>query len=178
MWLAIELVLKPLWFTSRKKNGTSDHGIWGPQKAYFHAYIIHCHGPTCLVVGDSERQKRFSPYKYQGAVAKKCRFYIILYFYIYPNCFHSYEQWREEEGEMSNMKKFLKTVFLDILKIKSTHPLFGAWSLLFVHVRFTPNHRPKGSEMHFSKKSNYGSVTMEKCPLTWDNFTVHDVNKP
>ena len=28
------------------------------------------------------------------------------------------------------------------------------------------------------KKSDHESVTMEKCPLTWDNSMVHDVNNP
>ena len=26
---------------TKKKNCQSDHGIWGPQKTYFKAYIIH-----------------------------------------------------------------------------------------------------------------------------------------
>ena len=26
-------------------------GTWGPQKAYFHAYIIHCHDPVGFAMG-------------------------------------------------------------------------------------------------------------------------------
>ena len=37
----------------KKKNCESEHGTWGPQKAYFQAYIIHCHGPTSFAVGDA-----------------------------------------------------------------------------------------------------------------------------
>jgi hypothetical protein len=35
MWLAIELVPKPLQFTSRRKKLNNDHGTWDPQKTYF-----------------------------------------------------------------------------------------------------------------------------------------------
>ena len=30
------------------KDNSNDHGTWGPQKAYFKAYIIQCHAPTVL----------------------------------------------------------------------------------------------------------------------------------
>ena len=61
---------------------------------------------------------------------------------------------------------------------KSSHPPFGAWSLLMVHIRFTPSQGPQGIENWFIQKSDYGNVTIEECPLTWDNFMVHDVNNP
>jgi hypothetical protein len=32
----------------------SDHGTWGPPKTYFHAYIIHRHGPTGFVVREAK----------------------------------------------------------------------------------------------------------------------------
>ena len=55
MWLAVELIPRPLWFTSRKKNRKSDHETWGPQKAYSQAYIIHSHGPTGFAMGEAKR---------------------------------------------------------------------------------------------------------------------------
>ena len=48
-----------------------------------------------------------------------------------------------KKGRRSNMKKNLQIVLLDI-SIKLSHLLFGAWSLLFVHLRFTPSEGPKG----------------------------------
>ena len=37
---------------------------------------------------------------------------------------------------------------------------------------------PKALKMTFKKKLDHGSVTMEICPLTWDNFMFHDLNNP
>lgn len=50
MWLTVELNFSPLQFTLRKKNCKSDHGVFGPQKTYFQAYIIHYHDPTDIAV--------------------------------------------------------------------------------------------------------------------------------
>ena len=71
-----------------------------------------------------------------------------------------------------------KSSFLDVYKKKPTHPLFGAWLLFLVHVRFTPSHGRKCFENAFLWKLDHGSMTMEKCSLTRDNFMVHDVNNP
>ena len=38
-----------------RKNGHSDHGVRGPQKIYFKAYIILLHGPTCFVVREAKK---------------------------------------------------------------------------------------------------------------------------
>ena len=47
---------------------------------------------------------------------------------------------KEEGGKRSNMDIIPKTNrFRHILLKKSAHPILGAWSLLLVHVRFTPN---------------------------------------
>ena len=54
MWLVVELVLGSLWFT-RGKRYQSDHEVWGPQKTYFKAFIIHWHGPTGFFVGRGKR---------------------------------------------------------------------------------------------------------------------------
>ena len=70
------------------------------------------------------------------------------------------------------------TLFGIICKQKSPHPLFGAWSLLLVHVWFTPSQGAQKLLKCVLSKSDRGSVTMKKYSLTWDNFMVHDVNKP
>ena len=58
--------------------------------------------------------------------------------------FHSYKERREEEGERLNMMKIPKIALPGhILKKNSTHPFFGARSLLLVHVRFTLSESPK-----------------------------------
>ena len=51
LWLAIELVPGPLWFTQRKK---CDHGVRGPQNTYFKAYIIQWHSPMGFAVGEAK----------------------------------------------------------------------------------------------------------------------------
>ena len=37
---------------------------------------------------------------------------------------------------------------------------------------------PKASKICTFEKLDHGSVAMEECALTWDNFMVHDVNNP
>ena len=48
----VELILGPTLYTPKKKC-QNDHGVWGPQKTHFMAYIIHWHGPTGFVVGEA-----------------------------------------------------------------------------------------------------------------------------
>ena len=61
------------------------------------------------------------------------------------------------------MKKNLKTAFFQHIleRKKSTHPIFGAWSPLLVHVWFTPSQGPKG----FLKYMSFRNETMKimKC---------------
>ena len=52
MWLVVERVLGPLPFMLRKKC-QSDHGVRGPQKTYFKAFIIHWHGPMGFAMGEA-----------------------------------------------------------------------------------------------------------------------------
>jgi hypothetical protein len=40
------------------------------------------------------------------------------------------------------MIKFPNTIISKHILKKSAHPLFGAWSLLLVHVQFTPSQGP------------------------------------
>ena len=36
------------------KRSQCDHGVRGPQKTYFKAYIIHWHGPTGFAAGEAK----------------------------------------------------------------------------------------------------------------------------
>ena len=53
---------------------------------------------------------------------------------------------KRKTREWSNLNFCFKTIFLGIYtKKKPTHSLFGAWSLLLVHmIRFTQSEGPKG----------------------------------
>ena len=58
--------------------------------------------------------------------------------------FHSYKERREEEEEkVKHEEESPNCPFLYIF-LKTNTSIFGAWSLLLVHVRFTPSQRPKG----------------------------------
>ena len=52
-WLVVELVLGWLRFTPRRK-WQSAYGVWGSQDTCFRACIIHCHGPTGFVMGETK----------------------------------------------------------------------------------------------------------------------------
>ena len=76
---------------------------------------------------------------------------------------------REDEDkrrpkEWSNliMFSFSKTTFFGhILLKKLAHSLFGAWSLLLVHIQFTPSEGPKGVVNRLFKKSDHGGWTIK-----------------
>ena len=53
-------------YTKEKMSKWPPNGVWGPQKTYFEAYIVHWHGPTCFAV---ERAKRCSNRIRQGGRA-------------------------------------------------------------------------------------------------------------
>ena len=53
---------------------------------------------------------------------------------------------REEKGEKVIHEEILKPTLFGQIFNKSTHPLFDTWSLLLVHVWFTPGKGPKGFE--------------------------------
>ena len=38
----------------QEKKCQSDHGVWGLQKTYFKAYIIHWHDPMSFAVGEAK----------------------------------------------------------------------------------------------------------------------------
>ena len=45
----------------------------------------------------------------------------------------------KKKGRRSNMKKYPETDLFGQTLEKSTHPHFGAWSLLLAHFQFTPS---------------------------------------
>jgi hypothetical protein len=73
--LVVELVPGSLLFTSRKKTCQSDHGVEGPPKTYFKAYIIHRHGPKGFMVGEGKRgvlvEKGKDPWQRNIVIMKK-----------------------------------------------------------------------------------------------------------
>ena len=74
-------------------------------------------------------------------MVEKCRFNILIF--ILPNVFHGCKEGREEEGEKVNMKENPKTGLFGYI-LKNQHvQLLGAWSLLLVHIWFTPSQGPK-----------------------------------
>ena len=77
-------------------------------------------------------------------------------------------QRQEKIREWSNLVSFFKTtLFGHISKKLLAHSLFGAWSFLLIHIRFTPSEGPNHQVAH-GKKSH----------LPWSNFMVHGVNWP
>ena len=78
-------------------NTTSIHikkhkKTWGPLKAYFQSYIIHCHGPTCFVVRKANEVLLLQMSKDQG---REMSFYLFTYF----RTLLSLQGRMEEEGE-------------------------------------------------------------------------------
>lgn len=76
------------------------------------------------------------------------------------------------------MKKYPKTAHFGHILRKVSTSTFGAWSFSMSTFDFTHIQGSKGFENAFKKKSDHGRVTMDKCPLTWDKFMVHDLNNP
>ena len=137
-----------------KEKMSSDHGVWGPQKTYFKAYIIYWHGPRVLLW---ERQKRCYGRKMQGPMVEKYSYnqFLINFFY------------GEEEMKTKKRQKydqiwffFQKCPFWTYIK-KSTHSLFGAWSFLLVHIQFTPSEGLEAFVNWSFKKSDHGIWAMK-----------------
>ena len=55
------------------------------------------------------------------------------------NVFVVMEKEVKKKGRRSNMKKYPETDLFGQTLEKSTHPHFGAWSLLLAHFQFTPS---------------------------------------
>ena len=57
---------------------------------------------------------------------------------------------REEGKKVKHEENSQKFLFGHILKKRSIYTLFGAWSLLLIHVQFTPSQGPKAFKTIFS----------------------------
>ena len=144
-------------FYTKEKKCQSDRGVWGPQKTYFKAYIIHWHCSTSLWW---ERQKRCSDRKRQVHVIKK---------YHYESFFwgeiDDEDKRRQNNGWICFFSSFFsfKTIIFGRMLKKLAHYFFGAWSFLLVHIRFTPSEGPKGfvNWFFFFKKPDHGSWTIK-----------------
>ena len=70
-------------YIKQKKKCKSDHGTWGPQKAYFHAYIIHYYGPTGFAVGEAKEVLSLQKSRDHGSEMP----FLFFKFFFWPNAF-------------------------------------------------------------------------------------------
>jgi hypothetical protein len=85
---------------------------------------------------------------------------------------------RQENGQTWIF--FSKIALFEHTLKNSTHPLLSAWSILSVHIRFTPSEEPKNFINWLFETMDIGpsSRTMQKNHLPWSGFTVHGVDRP
>ena len=95
------------------KKWKSDHGTWGPQKACFHAYIIHCHDPTGFAVGEA---KEVLLLQLSRDYDKEMPFFFFFSFFFLPNFFSCLRGKKGRRGRRSFMKKIPKTTFFGHIK--------------------------------------------------------------
>ena len=121
-----------------------------------------------------EREIRFSCCKYQEPWQRNALFVYLLYFIAKSS--HIYEERREEEGRRWSMKTICKISRFGHLLKQSTDPRYDhfPWSTFGLHLV----KGPKAFTIHLKKKIRPWKCEHGKCPLTWDNFIVHDVNNP
>ena len=74
--------------------------------------------------------------------------------------------------EWSNLNFFSNTILFGHILKKSTNSLFGAWWFLLVHIRFTPNEKPKDFVNWLFKKSDHGSWTINLDHEKWPSPMV------
>ena len=84
-------------------------------------------------------------------MAEKCHSKKKLTFFFGQSFFIVTRREGKRKRRRSNMKKILKTTLFEHILKKTAHPLFGAWSLLLVHVWFTPSQGFKGFKNAFSR---------------------------
>ena len=69
---------------------------------------------------------------------------------------------REDKRMITLESFFFETALFGHIYLKNlAHSLFGAWSSLLVHIRFTHSEGSKGFVNRFLKKSNHESWTMK-----------------
>ena len=106
-----------------------------------------------------ERQKRCSGRKKQGPMAEQYRNNKAS-----MNLFIFVGREDEDKRRQRNCQTwifFSKSALFGHILNKSTHSLFGAWSFLLVHIRFTPSEGPKGFVNWSYKKSDHESWTIK-----------------
>jgi hypothetical protein len=173
--LVVELVPRPLQFTSRKKNVGVTMEFEVSNKRILRLMLSN---DMVQWVLQWERQKRCSCRKRQGPMAKKCYYNKLIMIFF---------RGREDEDKIMVKHDFffkMANFWTYIRRKKSTHSLFGPWSFLLIHIRFTPSEGPNGFVIGFF----FGrSWTIEVGPhkldhgkghLPWSDFTVHDVTWP
>ena len=153
MWLVVELDSWTLWFTTRTQH-KNDHGVQGPQKTYFKAYIIHWHCSTCFAVGKTKK----------GAMVEesKCPWQRILFLL---TIFLEKRRWRQKNGQ--NFIHFTKSPFWTFIKKKVSHSFLGARSLLLVHIQLTPSEGPKGFVNYFFQEIGPWKMTIFHSLTSW-----------
>jgi hypothetical protein len=67
---------------------------------------------------------------------------------------------------------FIKIALFAHILEKLAHSLFGVWSFLLIHMRFTPSEGPKGFVTWFFFKSDHGSWTIESDHVEWPSSMV------
>ena len=81
-----------------KKKYKSDHGIQGPQEAYFQAYIIYYYGPKGFEVGEAKEFLSLQMSRDHGK-KKHTGFLPINFLFVFSaQRFQSYKKRREDEG--------------------------------------------------------------------------------
>jgi hypothetical protein len=94
----------------------------------------------------------------------------MFFFYLKNKCYQTFFKVTRKQGKKVKHEENSRIHFCD------------AWSFLLVHIWFTPSHGSKGFKNALSRNRIMQvlscNVTMERCPLTWDNFMIYDVNIP
>ena len=120
-----------------------------------------------------ERQKRFSRCKCQGIMQRERERERA------PNIFICTRKEGKKKGRRSNNEENSQNCHFGHISRKIAYPLFGAWSLLLVHVRFAPRHgSQKAYKMHFLEtrrwKCNHGKNALRHETNSWSM----DANNP
>ena len=118
----------------KRKN---DHWTWGLEKAYFHAYIVHCHGPTIFDVGEAKEvllQQRSGDHSIGTSFWS---FFIFLILFCRKILFIVMRKEGKKKKKGDTRKKIPKMLFLEIYK-KFAHPLLlhghFSWSTFSLHL--------------------------------------------
>ena len=146
------------------KNGQSDHVVWGPHKTYLKAYVIHSHGPTGFVVGETKEVIWQKKHCYND--------------FLKIDIFFEEDKRKTREDKRMVKRELLftlkTTTFFGHMLETSTPSIYDVWSsFLLVHIRFTPCEGPKG----FVEEIGPRKLDHEKGHLLWSDFMVHGVNQ-